>query len=465
MKRTPIEPSPKFAKQLTASLKSGDTLVVDGVTIESPTESKPYWRVKIRVDRQTKEMLGGKTLASVNAAYIEQRKRLVSNQSGNLGKPEEADSQLSEVIRGYIDQGGPEFKWKKKTQDDREDDFRYLISSSKKKKLKCGELNAKHLRECLRESTGSAKRAKHIKGVWATFMIWGMQSGYFNATQADFIKGITWNPPADAEYRVAPTRRKQSQMYFGTDESQGGEIPTHEQVVHMADGLQKRYKYGAGLIHTSANMGTRANETFIFTASRDVFRKGLGNYVDLEGGVVLVHWQQSEKPTEIAATTKNDKRRAVVIPDVSIISTGFDLRAWLTIRSQEALIEQEEGKNPLALIFPNKFFNPIRLNSFNQTAIRPVSDHLGWKMPGWKDARGINRHMYRFSLHAMRDRYGTTAADEWGYSERELLEQGSWSDPATVRKYYLGTSDATFQSVKTRHAELVSGKRTFEKGM
>jgi hypothetical protein len=296
-------------------------------------------------------------------------------------------------------------------------------------------------------------------------MAWGMKSGYFTAAQASIMQEVAWNPPADSGYRVPPTRRKQSQMYFGTDESQGGEIPTHEQVVLLAKGLQTRYKFGEGLIHASANLGTRANETFVFTASREVFQKGLGNFVDIEKGIVLVHWQQGEDPYEDAETTKNNKRRAVVIPDVAIISTGFDLKAWLEVRCKEALEEQEQGKNPLALLFPNKLYNPIRLNSFNQTAIRPVSDQLGWKMKGWEDAKGITRHMYRFSLHAMRDRFGTTAADEWGYSERELLEQGSWSDPATVRKYYLGTSDATFTSVKTRHAELVSGKRTFEKGM
>jgi hypothetical protein len=59
--------------------------------------------------------------------------------------------------------------------------------------------------------------------------------------------------------------------------------------------------------------------------------------------------------------------------------------------------------------------------------------------------------MYRFTIHSFRDRFGTTAADEWGYTERQLLEQGSWADSETVRKFYLGTTDGTYESVRDLH--------------
>jgi len=73
------------------------------------------------------------------------------------------------------------------------------------------------------------------------------------------------------------------------------------------------------------------------------------------------------------------------------------------------------------------------------------------KMPGYLDAAGKERFMYRFTIHSFRDRFGTTAADEWGYTERQLLEQGSWADAETVRKFYLGTTDATYESVRELH--------------
>jgi hypothetical protein len=93
----------------------------------------------------------------------------------------------------------------------------------------------------------------------------------------------------------------------------------------------------------------------------------------------------------------------------------------------------------------------MNLDYFNASKMRKALDSLGWKMPGYRDAAGKERFMYRFTLHSLRDRYGTTAADEWGYTERQLLAQGSWADAETVRKFYLGTTDGTYESVKDLH--------------
>ena len=125
------------------------------------------------------------------------------------------------------------------------------------------------------------------------------------------------------------------------------------------------------------------------------------------------------------------------------------------MRCAEALEEQAAGTNPLALIFPSPKGRVNNLNAFNGRVIRPASESLGWKMPAYQNADGVDMHMYRFTIHSMRDRFGTTAADEWGYSERQLLEQGSWADPQTVRKFYLGTTDETYRSVKDLHEKHV----------
>jgi integrase len=174
--------------------------------------------------------------------------------------------------------------------------------------------------------------------------------------------------------------------------------------------------------------------------------------VDLNEECVRVHWQYG-KETESKAerVTKNNKFRSVVIPPLEKIQSGFDVYGWLRQRSKDALGEQLAGTNPLALIFPNSKGRVINLNSFSTEKMRPTLDSLGMKMPGYIDAAGKERYMYRFTIHSFRDRFGTTAADEWGYSERQLLEQGSWADAETVRKFYLGTTDATYQSVRDLH--------------
>jgi hypothetical protein len=459
-KRKPVEPSPKFARSLEKASKSGDKLEVDGITIVPPTPSHINWRVKVFFRSQLIERSGGKSLGMVNAAFLEVKSILDSLHSGAMGLPEHGDQQLADVIIDYIEQGGKDNIWKQGTKDDREDDFNHLIKLGREQKLTCAEMRPSHLRTYLTNATKTATRGKHLLGVLRTFVTWGNASGYFSTEQLQQVSQVKWTPPKGSTYRAAPNRRQQSKLYFGTTESAGGEVPTHDQVIAFAKACQPKFPYGEGFIHTSANMGTRANETFIFTASRKVHDEGLGNYVDTENNTVMVHWQFTDDQNKHNKTTKNKKFRTVIIPPISNIATNFDLRGWLKNRCIEALKEQEVGTNPLALIFPSPKGRVNNLNAFNGRVIRPASESLGWKMPPYQNADGEDMHMYRFTIHSMRDRFGTTAADEWGYSERQLLEQGSWADPQTVRKFYLGTTDETYRSVKDLHEKQLGSSRS-----
>ena len=399
-----------------------------------------------------KERSARDTLGDVNAAFLDLSAELQSLRNGAEGLPENAHHMLSEVIEGYIEQGGPDNKWRGKTPQNRKEDFAHLIALSAKQKITCEQFNASVMRAYLASATNSSKRAKGLIGTVRTFIKWGIGAGYFSTLQMESISRVVWQAPKGSNYKAAPSRREQSKLHFGTDNIAGGQVPTHEQVSAIARELQKHYKFGEALVHLSANLGTRANETLILTASRKAHSEGRGNYVDLQEECVRVHWQYGKKSDGKAGrVTKNNKFRSVVIPSLEMIQTGFDVLGWLKQRSKEALEEQLAGTNPLALIFPNSKGEVINLNSFSSEKMRPTLDALGMKMPPYLDAAGKERYMYRFTIHSFRDRFGTTAADEWGYSERQLLEQGSWADAETVRKFYLGTTDATYQSVRDLH--------------
>ena len=451
-RRKPIEPDAKFARMLLKAQKLGQKLQTDEITIIPPNKKNKYWTLRASFRNMPKERSAKDTLGDVNAAYLDLSSELQSLRNGAEGLPENSHHQLSEVIRGYIDQGGPKNEWRGKTPKNRTEDFAHLIALSEKNGYKCEELNASVIRSYLTNATNSSKRAKGLLVTIRTFIKWGIGTGYFTTAQLETVSRVVWRAPEGSNYKAAPSRREQSKLHFGTDDSAGGQVPTHEQVSAIASELQKRYKFGEALVHVSANMGTRANETLIFTASRKVFEDKRGNYVDLQEEAVRVHWQYEKKPgVKSEPVTKNNKFRSVVIPAVGKIETGFDVLGWLKQRSKEALQEQIAGTNPLALIFPNSAGQVINLNSFSSEKMRPTLSALGMKMPPYLDAAGKARYMYRFTIHSFRDRYGTTAADEWGYSERQLLEQGSWADAETVRKFYLGTTDATYQSVRDLH--------------
>ena len=465
MKRAPIEPSEKMAKAIDRAKKAGKLFKADGISIEPPTSRRTTWRIRASFQGSQIDRSATDSPSAINAAFLEVHAILKSKQSGSIGLPENAGELLADVLEKYIDQGGKDFKWNGKSRKNRQEDFNHLIKLSKTRKITCGQMTTTILRDYINRATKTKGRADHLIKMLRTFLKWGHRAGYFTAQQVLYVEQITWTPPAGSGYVAAESRRKQSQYYFGSEEESGGEIPTHKQVLELADGCQKKYKHGAGLIHASANLGTRANETFILTADRKVYERGLGNFVDLENRRVLISWQFNTTESDTPKATKTKTRRTTAIPYVENIATGFDGYKWMVTRSAEALQEQLEGKNPLALLFPNRFGAVQKLHSFTDVVIHPVSENLGWKMPAYFDADGKPLHMYRFSLHSMRDRFGTTAADEWKYSERQLLAEGGWSDPQTVRKFYLGTSDDTHEEVQALQKELALIKRLKSEGV
>jgi hypothetical protein len=450
-KRIPVAPTEWFLKELKAAEKNGTSFTADGISITPPDEVKGNWRVRATIDGHTKERSGGTDYAMVNAAYLELRSLREYTERGALGLPEKGHYLLTNVIDHYFEIGGPKGIWKFRTKKNRSDDFNHLIKLARANSIKCCDLNIKTMREFLANATATQTRATTIESALRTFVDWGYMHGYFDKNQLEASKIVRWAPPEGSNYVKAPTRRAQSKEHFGDEDQEGGLVPTHEQVLELAEEVQKRYVHGKALIIASANMGTRAAETLIYTASKKVASKGNGNFVDLSNELVNVSFQVNDDPSLNSKTTKNGKRRKISIPRLENIATGFNLQAWLQERSEAALLEQAAGTNPLALIFPSKEGDIWTPHQIDINLIRPSADALGWKLPPYTDARGKKRQLRRFTLHSMRDRFGVTAAEEWGYTDTELLQQGSWSDLSTVRKFYMGFTDITQLSVQQKH--------------
>lgn len=393
-RRKAIAPDAKFARMLTKAKQQGKKLVTDEITIIPPSNKDKYWTLRASFRNTPKSRSSRDDLGEVNAAYLDLSAELQSLRNGADGLPENAHQSLGDVIKNYIDQGGPKHEWRGKTPQNRTEDFSHLIALAEKQGLKCEDLTASTVRTFLSTATKSSKRAKGNLTTVRTFVKWGIGTGYFTTKQSEAIATVVWAAPKGSNYKAPLSRREQSKLHFGTEDIAGGEVPTHEQVTAIATELQKHYEFGEALVHISANLGTRANETLIYTASRQVHKKGLGNYVDLSEEVVRVHWQYGKNSTDKSGrVTKNNKFRSVVVPPVENIATNFDVYAWLKERSKAALEEQAAGTNPLALIFPGPKGRVINLNSFSSDKMRPTLDALGMKMPAYYDAAGKKRHM------------------------------------------------------------------------
>ena len=233
-RRQSIEPPAKFASALRRAKKSGKKLVADEITIIPPSKDGESWRLRASYNSIPKERRSKDDLGYVNAAYLSLSAELQSLRLGAAGLPEQSLSSLAETIESYILQGGPENEWRGQTPKNRREDFAHLIGLAKKENLKCANLNASVVRRFLLQATASRNRANGIIGVVQTFVKWGIGAGYFTSQQLEEISHVTWTPPKGSLYKVALTRREQSKLHFGTEESLGGEVPTHDQVNLLA---------------------------------------------------------------------------------------------------------------------------------------------------------------------------------------------------------------------------------------
>lgn len=447
-RRVPVIPPAKMATALASSQASQQTAVLDGITLYPPSETRATWRVKFHLAGRAHELSGGTTVETAWATYLAAKDMRGQQSRAAQGLPELGGTTVSEMLATYMREGGKSARWKQRTRDDRRRDFSCLQELGKT--LQAMDLNASHLRDYV-SSAGTSGRADHLLNVTGTFLRWGWKRGYLTREQAQLADEVTWRPPVGYKPEHRGTRRQQGKAFALTASgTPGGEVPTHQQVDGLAKQVQTRNALGSGLIHTAANLGLRCSELLLLTASSDVANAGKGNFVDTAKSEVRVRVQVNGGSGGVALP-KGTKIRDVVIPPVGQVGTGFDLRAWLKMRCQQALVEQRQGTNDLALIFPSPTGKVWNYSNLNNRVLTPSFDAMGWAMPSYETAHGRKLTLRRFTLHSLRDRFATTAINEWGYKEEQLLEQGSWTDAETVRRYYAGTTDDTHSSVRSLH--------------
>jgi len=442
--RQPVEPPPRLLKALTAGARSGSVVRINEVSLIPPAEGRKYWRIKTHFAGLTFDAKTGSTPGLAYAAYLDANAWLASMRAGHVGAPENEAAPLVEFVDSYIARRGPDGKWRERTQRDRGNDFRPLRDLAAKRNLMCRELNAAILREFI-ASAGTVNRGRTLLNITGTMLRFGRHAGYFTRDQADAVAGIRWVPPEG--YIQQASRRDQAKAQV--DIATGGNVLTHQQVADWADACQRRWTHGLALIHACALLGARSGEIRVLTASRDVADAGRGNFVALDRGEILIRHQAGTGKGPKLDLPKNSKIRDIIIPTAS--PAGFNIWEWLPDRVEQALAEQEHGKNRRALIFPNGAMNVFEENNLRNRVWGPAAAEMGWRMEEYVTATGRRMALSRFTLHSLRDRYANTAIHEWGYTEEQLLQQGSWQDAETVRRFYSGTTDDTHSSVRRLH--------------
>ncbi len=435
-----VEPPARVRRDLERAVTSGQKVMIAGISLNPPTPPLNRWRVQVHYQGRRFDRTYGPGVANAYKGYLQADAWVIQQKAGHVGRPEFESAWLADFIDDYVNRRGKDGQWSDRTQRQRRLDFRGLRQVAIKERLRCLELNAMHLREHL-ATVSTAGRATTVKGVTKTMLVFGRHAGYFTRDQAELLDGIAWTPPRG--YVRAPSRREQSRLHG--DIATGGEVMTFEQLDAWATKCQERWEHGYAFIHTCALLGTRSGEIRVLTADPTIANKGLGNLVDFDHGLVRVRVQATTN-ADAVQLPKLKKVRDIAIPRDA--PAGFSLVDWLPARIACARAEQARGWNPRALIFPSLSGGVFGEQNFRNRVWAPAAVELGWLMesPG-----GANRRLLRFTLHSLRDRYANTALHLWKYTEEVLLQQGSWKDAETVRRFYSGITDQTLAQALSIH--------------
>jgi integrase len=99
---------------------------------------------------------------------------------------------------------------------------------------------------------------------------------------------------------------------------------------------------------------------------------------------------------------KGRKSRRTIYPRNT--PAGYPLAERLNTRIEQAHAEQEEGTNPLGLVFPSPTGKLSRASNFNRTVLKPAYLAAEWRDPNGNGA---------WTWHSLRHVFCTTALFKW----------------------------------------------------
>jgi hypothetical protein len=172
-----------------------------------------------------------------------------------------------------------------------------------------------------------------------------------------------------------------------------------------------------------------------------------------------VDWQidpagSAKDPAGRRVLPKGDKTRVIPVPTLSF--TGYPIREALTARVAAALLEQQAGRNPGALLIPAERGGLLWHTSFNGDHLLPAMAAAGWPIEIRRETRDewdavhhrytkrtVTRRKAALPWHSLRHRFARISVDVKQMREGGVLMAiGGWENIATVQtRYYRSGRD------------------------
>jgi integrase len=126
---------------------------------------------------------------------------------------------------------------------------------------------------------------------------------------------------------------------------------------------------------------------------------------------------------------KGRKSRRTIYPRNT--PAGYHLAERLNTRIEQARAEQEQGTNPLGLLFPSPTGKLSRASNFNRTVLKPA-----YKAAEWRDPNGNGA----WTWHSLRHVFCTTALFAWKLDVTDVSCMAGHANVRTTLLMYVGTT-------------------------
>jgi integrase len=414
--------------------------VIGGVTITGPN-ARGYYKLKwTEPDGRSVDTSGGRTVDAARATATLNAIRIAQAAGPN------AVTTLHAVKDAYLAQGHSPYGHKDPWKRSHVAQLERTLNRSLRGFEDVEALDVtRELLDQMRAQGGTDNTVRANTPALKGMLLWGYRTSekYFTTKQSELlIRGGSAPSPAMAPGTRRPRRNTrprnvgESEKYIKPEDAPGCAF-----VVSIGRELDKRYPlWGTLAAECAANLGFRWGEQFALTAS-DVHMDGCQDEPEAH---VHVDWQvdsgaKAGSRRSQLTLPKGNKRRIVTLTDKSF--TGYALEAELAARVEAALLEQQEGTNEDALLFPSKKGLMLWHTTFTRH-LHIAMRATGWPYTEWTDDRdGKTKTVYHLTWHSLRHRYARVFVDDFGYEASELMAHGGWENELTVKNRYYRTSD------------------------